>query len=219
MSSILPDFLKPDTLPQIIVLATGVVTFIGTVATLISNFMKEGILFASKRLKNSELMSCIEKLAYLDDNAKNNCKNSIVFRAMTGKQAPIHEVNLILNCYDPILAMDIYSKADKYIQFDKDDQLSEPDILLDGGLKFMKILFAAMSVISLFLLALSFSYSLTLIINVPKQGNLFASIIFLGFSAFSSGIGLVLLKNSLDRFDLLFKAKKFYRDYLLSKVK
>jgi uncharacterized membrane protein YqjE len=218
MSSSLSNLLK-----ELASNPTVLLTTISGVVILINNFIKEGILFTRKKLKDSEQISYITELKYLDTKAIDNCKNSIIFRAITGKQTPIHIVNLIFNCYDPALAIYIYSKAVRYIQFDDKGQLLEPKIVRNKSANFALYILIALSS-SLILLGYSGLDSLgSYHPNASSDANALNAIhifinIFSVFFIIAVLFGLWGLNYSLNELTFLAKVRKFYDDYRLWKA-
>jgi hypothetical protein len=222
MSPVPSDSLNPDNLTKMIAMATAAVALIGAVATLINNFIKEGILFNRKKLKDSEQIVYVKEMLYLDENAKNNYKNSIVFRALTGKQTPIHKVNLILNCYDPYLATYIYSKAANYIQFNN-NQLSEPKLVRSKSIKFSIYILIALS-FSMMLLGFlglnglgSYHPNPSINANILNAIRMLINIFFVFFMV-AILLGLWGFNYSLNELSFLSKVRKFYDDYRLWKA-
>lgn len=85
----------------------------------------------------------------VDNSGKNNLKNSLIFRKITNKNAPIHIVNLIFNCYDPAEAIYIYARAEKYINFNNHNRLEKPRILERKNHKFLLNLLFYLALLSL----------------------------------------------------------------------
>lgn len=88
----------------------------------------------------------------LDETGKNNLKNSLIFRKITNKSAPIHIVNRIFNCYNPAEAIYIYSRATKYISFNQEGGLEKPKIL---KVKYHKALLNILLILALTSLAIN----------------------------------------------------------------
>jgi hypothetical protein len=213
--------IPPDSLPQIIALVTGIVALVSAVATLINN-IKQGILFAPKRLKDSEQIIYLKEIFYLDEKAKNNYKNSIIFKALAGKQAPIHKVNLILNCYDPYLATYIYSKAVNYIQFEN-NQLSEPKLVRSRSVKVALYILIALSLSLMLLGYLGLNGLGSYHPNASSNANDLNAIrifinIFIVLFMIVILFGLWGFNYSLNELSFLAKVRKFYDDYRLWKA-
>jgi hypothetical protein len=213
---------QPDLWPQILKTAAALLTFLAAIARLIS-IKGGGISFARKRLQNSQRISDMREISYLDEKAKNNCINSIVFSAETGCQAPIHIVNLMFNCYDPALAMYIYSRAKNYIKFDNDDQLLEPKRIRSKWIivliAFMLLTSLSLAIVSLLGVFNGLKIILSLIMSFSKNINsaiyifLFFVIFFTIVFVITTVIGFWGFRYSLNEFSFLDKVKKFYENY------
>jgi hypothetical protein len=207
------SYISPDLFKQVIPVTTLALPLISGVVVLLNNFVKEGIFFTRKKLKHSEQIEFIKDISYLDEKAKNNCKNSIIFRAITGKQAPVHIVNLIFNCYDPVSAMYIYSKAINYIKFNKKGQLSKPENIQGKAL----ISSLYIMLIAAFLLTSSSLYAILVLMYVLFTLNNFRDFLIvlrlLSIVLLCFGSSLWAINYSLSEFSFLGKVDRFYKGH------
>jgi hypothetical protein len=97
---------------------------------LFSKFKEEKFLpsFFSEKV-NLENLEDLEKLNY-DDEGKKNYRNAFIFSKITGKVASIETINWIFNCFDPRLAIYIYSKVPAYLKL-KDGKLIRKSLTID----------------------------------------------------------------------------------------
>ena len=115
-------------------LATGAIAFI-------NDLIKSGPFTSRTSREDSALLEFSDQVRYFTENSRDNCRNSLIFKKMTGRHAPIRLINLIFSCYDPHLATHIYRKAPRYIHFDRSElenwQLREPVVVCNPLLKAM----------------------------------------------------------------------------------
>lgn len=159
----------------------------------------------------------------IDDTGKNNLKNSLIFRKITNKNAPIHIVNLIFNCYDPAEAIYIYSRATKYINFNNDYELEKPQILAGRSHKFLLdllLFFAILSLVANISLIVLFTQLILIVMSnldkiqsVPQSSSTLLLSILLFFSVFtyiSTIFSFRMLDDSLSGLRIYRKAVDFY---------
>lgn len=155
----------------------------------------------------------------LDESGKNNLKNALIFKKITNKNAPIHTINLIFNCYDPAEAIYIYSRADKYIHFNN-NQLEKPQLLEDNMHKHLLSLLIILSISSIITTCFLIFFCLQLLAvmwmnfnQISEDRIVLISIISLGAVFFSIGSSIVsyrMLDKSLSYLRLYEKAVYFY---------
>ncbi|MEM9149326.1 MAG: hypothetical protein AAGB19_02590 [Cyanobacteria bacterium P01_F01_bin.3] len=125
-------------------LATGAIA-------LINNVIKVGPFTRRTSRQDSALLEFSDQVRYFTENSRDNCRNSLIFKKMTGRHAPIRLINLIFSCYDPHLATYIYSKAPHYIHFERSElenwQIQEPVVVRNPLLKAMLWLMLINSII------------------------------------------------------------------------
>lgn len=113
-------------------LATGIIIFI-------NNLIKSGPFPQRISRKESALLDFSDQVRYFSENSRDNCRNSLIFKKMTGRHAPIRIINLVFGCYDPHLATYIYSKAPRYLYFHRSElenwQLQEPAVVRNRFLR------------------------------------------------------------------------------------
>ena len=118
-------------------LATGAIA-------LINNLIKAGPFTRRTSRQDSALLEFSDQIRYFTENSRDNCRNSLIFKKMTGRHAPIRLINLIFSCYDPHLATYIYRKAPRYIHFERNElenwQMKEPVVVHNPLLKAMLLL-------------------------------------------------------------------------------
>ncbi|MGB7487540.1 MAG: pentapeptide repeat-containing protein [Phormidesmis sp.] len=138
-------------------LATGAIA-------LINNFIKAGSFTRRTNRRESALLDFSDQVRYFTEDSRDNCRNSLIFKKMTGRHAPIRIINLILSCYDPHLATYIYAKAPRYVHFQRSElenwQLQEPAIVRN---RFLQVMLWLMLLNGLVLLGLS-GHLLTLLV-------------------------------------------------------
>ncbi len=138
-------------------LATGAIA-------LINNFIKAGSFTRRTSRRESALLDFSDQVRYFTEDSRDNCRNSLIFKKMTGRHAPIRIINLILSCYDPHLATYIYAKAPRYVHFQRSElenwQLQEPAVVRNC---FLQVMLWLMLLNGVVLLVLS-GYLLTLIV-------------------------------------------------------
>ncbi len=131
---------------------------------LVNNFIKAGSFTRRTSRKESALLDFSDQVRYFTEDSRDNCRNSLIFKKMTGRHAPIRVINLILSCYDPHLATYIYAKAPRYVHFQRSElenwQLQEPRVVRN---RFLPVMLGLMLLNSLVLLGLS-GYLLALLI-------------------------------------------------------
>ncbi|MGD1897636.1 MAG: hypothetical protein ACFB16_11875 [Phormidesmis sp.] len=115
-------------------LATGAIA-------LINNLIKAGPFTDRTSRRDSALLEFSDQVRYFTENSRDNCRNSLIFKKMTGRHAPVRIINLVFSCYDPHLATYIYSKAPRYIHFQRSElenwQLQEPAVVRNHFLRTM----------------------------------------------------------------------------------
>jgi hypothetical protein len=190
-----------------------VISLANVIILMINNFVKEGILFPRRKLSYSERVNLTKEISYDDNKSRNKFTNSLIFSAITGRQTPIHLVNLILNCYDPALATYIYSKAPNYIKFEKDEfekeKLIESKNLFKWSHNLLMWFISFLLLSSLFLFVFgSYGLAETLTNKEPLHKFIgFLGIVTLwGFSSWT-------INYSLNEFTFISKVKKFYNDH------
>lgn len=184
---------------------------------LANNVIKEGSFVRRSNRKDAAAVEIADQIKYFSDDSRDNCRNSLIFKSMTGRRAPIRMINLILNCYDPHLATYIYSKAPSYIFFRRDSienwQLEEPNIVQSRSLRFMLWLMT-ISAAALLLLSL---YAIAAIILSVVAGTASAA----AMSFYRSSIAMltlltvsaiVLLRYAYKEIVFLNLVKTFYAD-------
>ncbi len=164
----------------------------------------------------------------LDESGKNNLKNALIFKKITNKNAPIHTINLIFNCYGPATALFIYSRAEKYIHFNKKNELKKPEFLERKMHKCLLYGLHALSHLSIFTSLVLASCVIALVVvmlkepsQIPEDRIVQASSILLFFIAFSIGSLIVsfrmlnesssyrrLYKKTIEFYDAHIKFKK-----------
>ena len=77
-------------------LATGAIAFI-------NDLIKSGPFTSRTSREDSALLEFSDQVRYFTENSRDNCRNSLIFKKMTGRHAPIRLINLIFSCYDPHL--------------------------------------------------------------------------------------------------------------------
>ena len=136
---------------------------------------------------------------------------------MTGKRAPIRLINRILNCYDPIVAMHIYSRASRYIRFKRDElgtwELERPRTI-DNPLP--KLLLWLLLIIGMTLLAVS-AYAIFLIVTTLQYQTVEPTAIatFRSFTIFfliAAVFGIIFVRHASKEIAFLKLVKTFYED-------
>ena len=88
---------------------------VGSLLAFVSNFIKEGVFVRLPHKRDARLIEVTDRIEYPTKNAKSNHRNVLALKESTGRYVPIHVVDQILRCYDPCLAVHIYSTAPSYL--------------------------------------------------------------------------------------------------------
>ncbi|MEL7331241.1 MAG: hypothetical protein AAFN12_03285 [Cyanobacteria bacterium J06560_2] len=139
-------------------LATGAIA-------LINNLIKAGPFSRRTSRKESALLDFSDQVRFFSENSRDNCRNSLIFKKMTGRHAPVRIINLVFSCYDPHLACYIYGKAPRYVHFQRSElenwQLRAPAVVRNH---FLRVMLWLMMLNSLVLLGLS-GYIVLILLN------------------------------------------------------
>ncbi|MEL6555102.1 MAG: hypothetical protein AAFQ63_16800 [Cyanobacteria bacterium J06621_11] len=188
----------------------------GTIA-LINNLIKAGPFTRRTSRRESALLDFSDQVRYFSENSRDNCRNSLIFKKMTGRHAPIRIINLVFSCYDPHLATYIYSKAPRYLYFQRSElenwQLQEPAVVRNHLLRPMLwliglngLLLLGLSIHTLIILLSGFS----LIASQPGVMRFYVSSV--AFLMCMSVVAIAYCKYAYREVVFLDLVKTFYTD-------
>ncbi|MEL7051939.1 MAG: hypothetical protein AAGM45_09140 [Cyanobacteria bacterium J06588_5] len=199
-----------EVLLSVLAILTGAIALINTI-------IKEGSFIRSSNRKDSAAVEIADQIKYFSNDSRDNCRNSLIFKSMTGRRAPIRLINLILNCYDPHLATYIYSKAPRYIFFRRDSienwELEEPGIVRS---RLLRLMLSLMIVSALALLILSLYALGALLISAATAASFMTAVLFYGVSVVVLVLlvvfAIALLRYAYKEIAFLDLVKTFYED-------
>lgn len=186
---------------------------ISLILNLIKNFINGSI--QDKKIQENDKINIINSICYDDERGKNNIRNSYIFFKLTHKTAPIHTINLIMNCRDPAEAIYIFSKAPNFIYIDN-DKLCKPKSLLFFG-KVINIILIVLSltgfVLGFYLILLLFDPDISTIRNNDSNTWSIIVAITIAFVVILFVLNYIFLKKAILNIELIKRTENFYLNY------
>jgi len=157
------------------------------------------IFFSSPGDTEKNFRKIIVMVQFPSDTPQQKLINSYVFKKVTGAIAPINDINIILNSFDPFRALHIYKVAPGFIYI-KDGKIEQPQRIKYGSIPYYIL-------ITLFwVMAGSACYGLLLIPSLDITNiNIIKSCFIISFVAFCVSAIVFAIKqriflNFVDRF-------------------
>ncbi|PZD70493.1 hypothetical protein C1752_11495 [Acaryochloris thomasi RCC1774] len=207
-----------------------IAAILGAVAAQITKSIVEQIKGSAKEnRKDISKFTLAKEIEYQNTTGVENLRNSLAFTALTQRTAPIHIINLVMNCYDPGEAIYIYSKTPGYIKFnpkksDLGHELEKPKSI-DAAVTAQYIV-AFLSILTLVLCLLGIRHFfkfldpniIKAVIKLPNSEVLSVFIALMAFVfSFLVWHSFWLLKISTQDIQFTKRVKRFYRGYDLYK--